>query len=113
MSEQFNVNEYMGESVAIRGTRFRSSITCKKGTPDEYKAQAWEAEVTVLSGEDAGKRYDDALIFSTALVSKLGKADGDPVIGKLFRTESLEGRPYVTIDDPSYADFQLAAKHGV
>jgi hypothetical protein len=70
----FSLKNYIGEDVAITPVELRAGIVCKKGTPDEYKADAYKAHVTILTGYHAGSNVKDTLLFGQAVVSRLSKA---------------------------------------
>lgn len=72
--KRFRLADYVGEDLAITPVELRTGIKCKKGTPDEYKADAMKATVTVLTGKDAGRTATDTLLFGKAVVSTLTRA---------------------------------------
>lgn len=114
---EFKATNYVGESVALVPVEFRPGIPTKHGKKDAFKTN-----VMILSGDHAGYFYDEALIFNSALVSQLTKAekqDDATIIGVLETRESNNqdenGDPfvYVVVADPSDTDIRLAARYGV
>jgi hypothetical protein len=97
----FALRSYVGEEVAITPFEKRPNIVCKKGTPEEYTADAYKATVRILTGPDAGSVVTETLLFGQAVVSRLDKAieRGDlPFVATPSYIESVSsGRTYLDL----------------
>lgn len=71
--KNFRLADYVGYDVAITPTKLREGIRCKKDTPEEYKADAMQANVKILTGKHAGSEVVDTLLFGAAVVDILKK----------------------------------------
>lgn len=71
--KNFRLADYVGYDVAITPTKLREGIRCKKGTPEEYKADAMQADVKILTGKHSGSSVAGTLLFGKAVVDILKK----------------------------------------
>lgn len=112
--KSFTAREHLGTSVALIGKEFRPSIKTVNGNRPAYKV-----DVVILSGDNAGFYYEEALVFQSALVNQLKKKaaqnEGDyAVIGTLVERPTQDGEnAYLLVDAPTDAEILVAAKYGV
>jgi len=99
---EFKVSDNIGEVVWVEGIEFRPSIPTKFGIKPAFKCN-----VTTLTGDTAGTVYEDVLFFNAALVSRLQKSNGEPLLGELAMVQGKE-RSYVDLTGPTAQHHVLA-----
>lgn len=109
----FNARAHLGSSVALIGKEYRPSIKTVNGNRPAYKA-----DVLVLTGDNAGLYFEEALIFQSALVNQLKKAaahgDDNAVVGTLVERPTEDGEfQYLLVESPTNEELIAAAKFGV
>lgn len=115
-TRNFTASEFVGETLAIAGKEKRAGIKTKHGVRPAYTA-----DVAVLSGDEAGLFFEDVLIFNTALISQIERADKNShgedksVIGELLWVTSEDGeRSYPLIEETtSVKVIALASSYGI
>lgn len=108
-SEFFVIKDNVGALCIFAVNEFLPQFRTKMGTSDTIKA-----EIVVLDGPNAGKRYGEGLLFGRALVPQLkGKVGGKPVLGRLTQNQADakpgQSAPY-RIADPTDDDKAKASE---
>jgi len=79
--------ELNGRLLIVEPSEIVKDINTNFGVTDAIRAN-----VTVLDGTDAGKKYDDTLIFPRVLQSQLNSRIGQKVLGRLGQGTAKPGQ---------------------
>lgn len=89
------VQEYEGRLLLITPTGFTPQVDTKFG-----KADAVNADIVVLDGDEAPKELNGLMIFQKVLVGQLkGQIGKQPVLGVLVQKPSQKGHDAWQLDD--------------
>lgn len=83
--------DLMGSLLMFEVLGHEDHIPTVHTTPGE-KNPAIRANVTVLDGKQAGKVYDDALVFPRVLIGQLRSRVGKVVLGRLGQGQAKAGK---------------------
>jgi hypothetical protein len=80
-------SELNGRLLIVEPSEIVKDINTNFGVTDAVRAN-----VTVLDGNEAGKKHDDTLIFPRVLQSQLGSRIGQKVLGRLGQGQAKPGQ---------------------
>lgn len=104
--DRFKLSENAGRLIAIRVDEYRPEQKTLRGPKP-----ALTGVITVCDGPEAGKVYDDQLLFGAVLVPQLREKVGRIVLGRIRLGEPRDGNnPPVIFDPASDADTELAVR---
>jgi hypothetical protein len=105
--DKLDLNALNGSLLYIKALAEKRDIETSFG-----KADAIQANVTVLDGPHKGAEYDDVLIFPRVLASQLrGDIGGDAILARLGKGEAKPGKsaPWM-LKEPSDDDRKTGEK---
>jgi len=110
--EFFEIAKHLGSLCLIAVNEYIPTMTTSAGT-----GSAVRAEVAVIDGPMAGKRYPDAMFFGKKIVPQLKASHGSTILGRIGQGEKQAGKnaPFIvekaTTDDAAKATAYVQA-HG-
>lgn len=113
-SEFFEIKQHVGSLCLIAVNEYVPSMTTTMGT-----SPAVRAEVAIVDGPGAGKRYPDALFFGKKIVPQLKASIGSTILGRIVTGQARPGQsaPYqlekATGEDAAKANAWVAANGDV
>ncbi|PZF83235.1 hypothetical protein [Jiangella anatolica] len=99
-AEFFKPKENVGALVGFKVRRFEADY---KNRFEEVRDTLF-ADVTVFTGPNAGKAYENAEITSTVVIKAMREQIGESVLGRLAKVKN-----YYVLNDPTDEDFEIAA----
>lgn len=103
-SDFFQIKNHVGALCLIAVNEYLPAFQTAMGP-----GQAIRAEIAIVDGPNAGKRYPDALLFNKKLVPQLRNSIGSTILARIGQGEARPGQsaPYV-LDKAGPGDPEMA-----